>query len=1165
MSTCQMFPLHIQLPAHAGLRRSRWVFAGLTIALTLLFAGLPATAQSACTTSQVLVLTDPTGDQTGATAGANTQLDIQSVSVSEDYTYIGLSRLVVVLKVQNLNTIPASSIWRVTWNFGGTSYYIGMNSDTSSAVTFDYGTISGSLSTSAGAADSGSFRMDGTITMTIGLNKVGGPIAAAQLTGVSAETDTFIGAAGTGLLQSDDDASNASSSSNFTYTMAGQSASCVPVQPPGFVSATYTKGGIGFSPNFTTRAPAIGQDVEPSIRTDVLGNTYVSSIRGVPAGSDLWYFDLRPTIPDLVTGAPTPNALYDPFMRNPQYRGQPDAIRGGQEITFGGDGGGDSAIAVGFGSPGGGQPPTLAYASLVAGNISTQRSTNLGETFIANPLGNLTGGLAGDDRQWLEFFGTTTVYMVYRTLDPALAQVQQSIDGGLTWGPSVPIGFIGQVGGISVDQNDGTVYVSGSSGAVAVGIPAAPGLLPDTYTIHQVASGSVAHIFFTVKAAPDGTVYVCYSNESSILIQYSKDHGNTWSSPIRVSDGPDTLVAVLPWMEAGPISGTIGVVWYGTNQSSNTDADDWKVFYALGTNVTSSTPTFQQVVASDHIIHAGNISESGLVVTGTSPNRNLADFFQVSFDPVGAAVIAYCDDHNDFAGQTYVTRQVSGPGVNGQTVPAPVEGAGLPAPNPNGAIQVRDASDDVRNGGNPELGGTIVVSTNDPLDITGIQYLTGSAPNGDMQLVARMIVSDLSTIPPGSSWRMNFTANAPNSVIAPSGDWDWGISDRGDQFYLRADTDNTGNPSFVYGTATRNFSGGIVYTDQGAADSGAINSGSNTIEVRISASKLNALLSGAGHPLICGGSVIAGLRGQAFTPLPEVGSPTRIDTARGGTQVMLDRPPMAALSALPGSGIAPMTVTLDASGSSDPDPCDGVTSYTFNFGDGSAPVTTSSPTVTHTYNGGNFTASVTVADHAGMGSNAATATIFADTRPVAVLTATPSSGTPPLTATFSGAGSSDANPSDSITSYTFTFGDGSPAVVQASPTVSHSYSGAHTSYAATLTVNDNHGSPSFPASIVITTLNRPPVAVNDSATTARNTAVTINVLGNDSDPDGDPLTVIGVHQPAHGGVVVNSSGANNNITYTPARNFFGLDTFTYTVSDGFGGSATATVTVTVTH
>jgi hypothetical protein len=200
-----------------------------------------------------------------------------------------------------------------------------------------------------------------------------------------------------------------------------------------------------------------------------------------------------------------------------------------------------------------------------------------------------------------------------------------------------------------------------------------------------------------------------------------------------------------------------------------------------------------------------------------------------------------------------------------------------------------------------------------------------------------------------------------------------------------------------------------------------------------------------------------------------------------------------------------------------------------------------------------------------MGSNAATATIFADTRPVAVLTATPSSGTPPLTATFSGAGSSDANPSDSITSYTFTFGDGSPAVVQASPTVSHSYSGAHTSYAATLTVNDNHGSPSFPASIVITTLDRPPVAVNDSATTARNTAVTINVLGNDSDPDGDPLTVIGVHQPAHGGVVVNSSGANNNITYTPARNFFGLDTFTYTVSDGFGGSATATVTVTVTH
>jgi len=76
-------------------------------------------------------------------------------------------------------------------------------------------------------------------------------------------------------------------------------------------NATYIKGGMTFSPNYTTRAPYIGQDVEPSVRCDKFGNCYVAAIRGVPGGTDLWYFDLRPT----VNGSPNPN--YDPFMRNP--------------------------------------------------------------------------------------------------------------------------------------------------------------------------------------------------------------------------------------------------------------------------------------------------------------------------------------------------------------------------------------------------------------------------------------------------------------------------------------------------------------------------------------------------------------------------------------------------------------------------------------------------------------------------------------------------------------------------------------------------------------------------------------------------------------------------------------------------------------------------------
>ncbi len=68
------------------------------------------------------------------------------------------------------------------------------------------------------------------------------------------------------------------------------------------------------------------------------------------------------------------------------------------------------------------------------------------------------------------------------------------------------------------------------------------------------------------------------------------------------------------------------------------------------------------------------------------------------------------------------------------------------------------------------------------------------------------------------------------------------------------------------------------------------------------------------------------------------------------------------------------------------------------------------------------------------------------------------------------------------------------------------------------------------------------------------------MLANDSDPDGDPLTVTATTRPAHGSVVIN---ADRTVTYTPSARFQGTDTFRYTASDGRGATTTATVTVTV--
>lgn len=89
-----------------------------------------------------------------------------------------------------------------------------------------------------------------------------------------------------------------------------------------------------------------------------------------------------------------------------------------------------------------------------------------------------------------------------------------------------------------------------------------------------------------------------------------------------------------------------------------------------------------------------------------------------------------------------------------------------------------------------------------------------------------------------------------------------------------------------------------------------------------------------------------------------------------------------------------------------------------------------------------------------------------------------------------------------------------------------------------------------------TTSNRNPYVVNDIASTPSG-SVTVNVLANDSDPDGDVLSVSQVTQGRNGTVSI----VGNRVRYSPNRRFSGLDRFTYTASDGNGGTGTATVTV----
>ena len=92
------------------------------------------------------------------------------------------------------------------------------------------------------------------------------------------------------------------------------------------------------------------------------------------------------------------------------------------------------------------------------------------------------------------------------------------------------------------------------------------------------------------------------------------------------------------------------------------------------------------------------------------------------------------------------------------------------------------------------------------------------------------------------------------------------------------------------------------------------------------------------------------------------------------------------------------------------------------------------------------------------------------------------------------------------------------------------------------------------------TANLAPSARRDAAILAAGEVVLLDVLSNDSDPDGDALTLLAINTATYGKV---EQVGTEQIRYTPPSDFHGLDTFTYVVSDGRGGSAVAEVAVTV--
>ena len=159
--------------------------------------------------------------------------------------------------------------------------------------------------------------------------------------------------------------------------------------------------------------------------------------------------------------------------------------------------------------------------------------------------------------------------------------------------------------------------------------------------------------------------------------------------------------------------------------------------------------------------------------------------------------------------------------------------------------------------------------------------------------------------------------------------------------------------------------------------------------------------------------------------------------------------------------------------------------------------------------------------------------------------------------------SNDTDPnSDPLTITAVTQGTKGAVTINGGTTVTYSpNANVSGSDSFTYTISDGKGgTDSATVSLTINAVNDAPIANDDSATVALNTATVLSVLTNDTDPEGSALSIIAVSTPAHGSVVINGNGT---LTYTPATGYSGSDSLTYTASDG-SLTDTAVVSISIT-
>jgi hypothetical protein len=555
----------------------------------------------------------------------------------------------------------------------------------------------------------------------------------------------------------------------------------------------------------------------------------------------------------------------------------------------------------------------------------------------------------------------------------------------------------------------------------------------------------------SVAIDADSTAYYAYVNnepvaagnppEGHVHVKVSKDRGVTWINDVDLGKSHG-IVNAAEIEAVGGSSGRAAVGFPGTNVPGDYQAGSFPgKWYAFISTTYDGGLTWVTVNATpnDPVQSMTGIWQQG----GSAQDRNLLDFNEITVDAKGRVLYGYSDGcvtegciagtaPNDYTAYMRVARQSGGKGLF-----ASMDIAEPTAPKPPCLSGTRDSTASHLSWKAPDNGGA---------EITNYQILRGTTSGSEVVLVTglpgdtKTTYDDFAALPSVPDYFYVVKAINANGTSVASNEIDLKIavtpptptacalpgllilSDAtGDEldmvpghdvqslsiaepfafapnkvvFTLKMQslatvppntrwpvTFNVGSPAVNYTVRMTNAPGdgattapifqvGPTAGTLVAADPASTFTPDGTIRIVVPGS---AIGNPAPGQAISGFLVrIVGVNGVVITltpdNMPDSLAPSGSYTVLGNAACAPNAAPTALLTGTPQSGPNPLTVNFSGAGSTDPDAGDSIASYTFNFGDGSPPVTQSSPTISHTYNSpGEYGARLTVTDSHGLAS-----------------------------------------------------------------------------------------------------------------------------------------------------------------------------------------------------